>query len=490
MAKRIVAPPSPAELDVALRQDLAMFAHRAFLQLNPGTAYLPNWHIDVMAAKLRDCLLGRTRRLIINIPPRYMKSLTASVAFPAWLLGHRPSARIIAVSYAQELANKHAHDCRAVIESDWYRRVFATRLSPTRNAVSEFVTTERGSRLATSLGGTLTGRGGDFLIVDDPIKPDDAVSETMRKRGNDWYDGVLYSRQDNKNEACIILVMHRLHEDDLVGHVLEQETWEVLSLPAIAEHDEVHTIDTPWGRKTYRRSAGDILHPAFESEDSLARLRATVGEYNFAGQYQQAPTPLGGGLVKLGWLKRYAPGDPPDRFDEVICSWDTANKPSELSDYCACTVWGLRDEHVYLLHVLRRRMDYPALKRAVADVASEYKAGVILIEDKASGTQLIQELRGDGVHGVHAYEPKGDKVMRLHAQSATIESGFVHIPEAAPWLAEYLHELTTFPASKHADQVDSTSQALEWVKMGQKGMGLFYYYKQEAERLRRERGEF
>jgi len=488
MYRHTPVPLTEAEYNVVLRQDLAAFAHRTFLQLNPGTPYLPNWHIEVMAAKLRDCMLGRTRRLIINIPPRYMKSLTGSVAFPAWLLGHKPAAQIITVSYAQDLANKHAHDCRAVVESDWYRRAFQTRLSASRNAVTEFVTTERGYRLTTSTGGTLTGRGGDFLIIDDPIKPDDAVSDAVRKRCNAWYDGVLYTRQNNKNTACIILIMHRLHEDDLVGHVLEHEPWEVLSLPAIAEEDELHRVDTPWGKKTYRRSAGGILHPAFESADALARLKATIGEYNFAGQYQQAPAPFGGGMIKLDWLKRYAPSDLPGRFDEVLCSWDTANKQTELSDFSVCTVWGLRDGHAYLLHVMRRRMDYPTLKRAVIEVAAAHSATVILIEDKAAGTQLVQELRGEGVAGVSGYEPRGDKVMRLHAQSATIESGLVHVPESAPWLAEYLHELTSFPAGKHDDQVDSTSQALEWIKLGQKGMGLFYYYKQLHAEMR-ERGE-
>jgi predicted phage terminase large subunit-like protein len=419
--------------------------------------------------------------LIINIPPRYMKSLTASVSFPAWLLGLDPTTQIIAVSYAQELANKHSLDCRAVMESDWYRRTFpATRLSTTKNAVTEFATTKRGFRMATSVGGTLTGRGGAFLIIDDPIKPDDAVSEPMRNRANQWYDGVLFTRQNNKNTACIIIVMHRLHEDDLVGHVLEQEEWDVLSLPAIAPVDQKFTVDTPWGPKTFERSAGGILHPAFESAEALAITRATIGEYNYAGQYDQSPAPLGGGMVKDEWLKRYKPGSLPN-FDQIIVSCDTGSKPTQLADYSAITVWGYRDPHIYLLHVYRAKVNYPDLKRVVIDIAASYKADVVLIEEKASGIQLIQELREARVRGVKGYEPKGDKVMRLHAQGATIESGMVWVPETAPWLAEYLHELTTFPGSKHDDMVDSTSQVLEWLKIGQSGMGLFYFYKRQWE---------
>ena len=465
------------ELDVALRADLSLFAERTFLQLQPSTPFLPNWHIELMAAKLRDCALGKIRRLIINIPPRYMKSLTTSVAFPAWLLGLNPAAQIIAVSYAQELANKHSADCRAVVESDWFRRVFpAVRLSATKNAVTEFATTQRGFRMATSVGGTLTGRGGDFIIIDDPIKPDDAVSESVRTRCNDWFDGVLFTRQNNKNTSCIILVMHRLHEDDLVGHVLEQEDWEVLSLPAIAEVDQKFLVDTPWGPKPFERSAGGILHPDFESAEALAGTRATIGEYNFAGQYQQSPAPLGGGMVKEEWLKPYKANALPN-FDQIIVSCDTGSKPTELADYSAITVWGYRDPDVYLLHVYRAKVGYPDLKRAVIDIAARYKADIVLIEEKASGIQLIQELKEARVCGVKGYEPKGDKVMRLHAQCATIENGGLWVPESAPWRAEYVHELTTFPGSKHDDMVDATSQVLEWLKIGQKGMGIFYYYK-------------
>jgi predicted phage terminase large subunit-like protein len=478
------------EIDVVLRNDLSLFAERSFLQLQPGTAFLPNWHIELMAAKLRDCALGKIRRLIINIPPRYMKSLTASVAFPAWLLGLDPSAQIIAVSYAQELSNKHSLDCRALMESDWYRRLFpGTRLSASKNAVTEFATTKRGFRMATSVGGTLTGRGGDYIIIDDPIKPDDAVSEAVRTRGNDWFDGVLYTRQNNKNTACIIIVMHRLHEDDLVGHVLEQEEWEVLFLPAIAEVDQVFKVDTPWGPKTYTRSEGGILHPAFESEEALKNTRATIGEYNFAGQYQQSPAPLGGGMVKEEWLKYYKPNALPN-FDQIIVSCDTANKATELADYSAITVWGYRDPDIYLLHVYRAKVDYPNLKRALIDIAGRYHADVVLIEDKGSGTQLLQELREANVRGTKGYVPKGDKVMRLHAQCATIENGGLWLPEDAPWLAEYVHELITFPGSKHDDMVDATSQVLEWLKIGQSGMGLFYFYKRwHEEHVGRLRGD-
>jgi predicted phage terminase large subunit-like protein len=346
-------------------------------------------------------------------------------------------------------------------------------------------------RLATSVGGVVTVRGADFIIIDDPLKPDEALSETQRNAVNAWYDHTLYSRLNDKKTGCIILIMQRLHEDDLVGHVLGQDNkWKVLRFPSIAEEDEVYAIQTPFGRQKFQRRVGEALHPGRESLDILQNIRETQGEYNFAGQYQQAPAPLGGGIVKAGWFKTYSPNELPPKFEMVFQSWDTANKPTELSDYSVCTTWGVKEKHIYLLHVLRRRMGYPALKRAVTEQAEAFRPKEIVIEDKASGTQLIQELVHDGVHGVRRYEPTMDKIMRLHTVSSTIENGFVHLPEKAEWLAEYLHELTTFPKGKHDDQADSTSQALDWVRQGYwgPGMGIFNYYRMENEKLKKERG--
>ncbi|HEY2170153.1 MAG TPA: phage terminase large subunit [Candidatus Angelobacter sp.] len=281
--------------------------------------------------------------------------------------------------------------------------------------------------------------------------------------------------------------MQRLREDDLVGHVLSQNgNWKVLRFPAIAEEDESYVLDTVLGRRRFHRRAGEALHPERESLDILQDIREIQGEYNFAGQYQQAPAPLGGGMVKAGWFKIYGQNELPPKFEMIFQSWDTANKPTELSDYSVCTTWGVKEKHIYLLHVLRRRMDYPA----VAEQAVAFCPKTILIEDKASGTQLIQELIHDGVHGVSRYEPTMDKIMRLHNVSSTIENGFVHLPEKAEWLPEYLHELTTFPKGKHDDQADSTSQALDWVRQGYwgPGMGIFHHYRMEHEKIMRERG--
>ena len=294
------------QYEAALREDFASFVERCFYDLNPQADLAMNWHLEVIAAKLIEVREGRIRRLIVNLPPRHLKSLMASIAFPAWCLGHDPSAQILCVSYGQDLADKFARDCRSIMTSGWYRQIFATRLAAPRQAAQELITTRQGYRLATSTGGVLTGRGADIILIDDPLKPEEALSEAQRRAANDWHDHTLYSRLNDKRHGAIVIIMQRLHEDDLVGHVLAQEQWEVLSFPAIAEEDEVHEIETIWGPECFRRHRGEALHSEREPLETLERIRRTIGDYNFAGQYQQRPAPQGGGLVKRAWFRRYA----------------------------------------------------------------------------------------------------------------------------------------------------------------------------------------
>lgn len=449
-----------------LQQDFVSFIERSFYELNPQTRLLMGQYIEAMAAKLEACRQGKIRRLIINLPPRYLKSHCVSIAFVAWLLGHHPATPIICASYGQDLADKLARDCRTVISSSWYKQLFRTRLSPDKLAVDDFATTDKGGRMATSVGGVLTGRGADYIIIDDPLKPDDALSEIRRNGVNDWFDNTLLSRLNDKTNGCIILIMQRLHQDDLVGHVLEQGGWEVLSFSAIAEQHELYPIETLFGTSYFQRRSGEVLHPERESLAALEVIRHTIGEYNFASQYQQNPAPQGGAMIKKEWLCYYEPGEQPAKFERIVQSWDTANKAGELNDYSVCTTWGEKDKHFYLLHVFRRRMEYPDLKRAIRVQAETHDAHTILIEDKASGTQLIQDLKRDGMAYISGYAPPPcDKMMRLNSQSAAFENSLVLLPSKAPWLTDYVHELTSFPGSKFDDQVDSTTQALAWLRI-------------------------
>jgi predicted phage terminase large subunit-like protein len=458
---------STAEYEFILGQDFTTFIERAFYELNPQSPFVIGPHVEMIASKLEAVREGKIKRLIINLPPRNLKSHCASIAFVAWYLGHTPTGHVICASYGQELADKLARDCRTVMTSQWYRRLFRTRLAG-RHAVYDFMTTAQGTRMATSVGGVLTGRGADIILIDDPLKPEDALSETRRKAVNDWYDNTLLSRLNDKANGCIIIIMQRLHQDDLVGHVLEQEKWEVLAFPAIAEEDETHVIEDAFGTRLFKRKAGEALHPERESLDLYRTIRDTIGDYNFMSQYQQSPVPVGGAMVKTTWLKYYRPEELPGRFTGVVQSWDTANKATDLNDFSVCTTWGVHDRCFYLLDVFRKRLNYPDLKRAVSDLAQRFRASSILIEDKASGTPLIQDLRSDGLIGIKPCEPPAgtDKIMRLHLQTALFSNGNIFLPRHAHWLADYVAELTGFPGTKFDDQVDSTTQALQFLKDG------------------------
>jgi predicted phage terminase large subunit-like protein len=234
----------------------------------------------------------------------------------------------------------------------------------------------------------------------------------------------------------------------------------------VAETEERYLIERFGRRRVFRRSPGDVLQPARETRDDLDRVRQAMSAFGYAAQYQQNPIPLGGAIVKVDWLRYFEPGEEPTRFSIVIQSWDTANKSGELNDFSVCTTWGYLKGGFYLLDVCRKRLEFPDLKREVRRLYEKFGPQKILIEDKASGTQLLQELKNDGLYAVEAYTPPAgaDKIMRLHAQTAPFENGAVWLRREAPWLKDYVSELTGFPGTRHADQVDSTTQALDYLR--------------------------
>jgi len=452
---------APDEFDALSRLDFWVFVQRVFAELT-GEPFADNFHIQKLCAEVDRIRTGANVRLAIALPPRSLKSIIVSVALPAWLLGHNPGCEIVCVSYGQELAEKLSADCRRVMLTPWYRRLFPVTVLD-RQAMSHLATTAGGKRYATSVGGTLTGIGADVILVDDPMKPDEALSDAERKRANEWTRHTLFTRINNKKDDRVIIVMQRLHEDDMIGHVMEFADFELLAFPAIAEGDEVHEIQTPFGTLRHHRKAGEALHPEREPLAVLEKQRKLLGTEFFAAQYQQAPTPPGGGLVKTAWFQRFDLSHQP-RFDRVVQSWDCASKASQLADYSVCTTWGVTARgEVHLIHVLRQRLEYPELKRKVRDMAKEHRAGFVVIEDSSAGTQLIQELSREGFARIKPVKANRDKVMRMAAQTPIIEAGRVFLPREATWLPAYLHELAMFPKGRHDDQVDSTAQALAYI---------------------------
>jgi predicted phage terminase large subunit-like protein len=444
-----------------MRQDLSSFIQRSFATVDPGTPYLHSWHIDAIAYQLELLASGKVNRLIVTMPPRSLKSIAISVAFPAWLLGRDPRLRIMAVSYSEGLAEKLASDCLKVIEAPWYREAFpATRIARGRGARLDFETTRGGGRFSSSVGGSVTGRGGDIILLDDPHKPEEAGSDVRRQAVLDWYRSTLLSRLNRPLFDPIVLVQQRIHEADLAGHLLEQVGWHHLNLPATAEED----CEIPLGRRGTRSwRAGELLHPGRLPADLLERRRAELGSYVFAAQYQQRPAPLGGGIVKWEWFRTHA--TPPRRQsgDLVVQSWDTATKADQANDYSVCTTWLVRDQQAWLIDLFRAKLEFPELRRRIEIEARRHDVSEVLIEEAGSGVALVQDLKRGARLRVIGMTPRDDKATRLLAVTPQIEAGRVSVPSDAPWLAEFRREMVLFPNGKHDDQVDSTTQFLKWM---------------------------
>lgn len=474
--------PNQRVFHAILRQSFSAFNHKVFNELHTGDSYDHNWHIDAKAHALSRVTDGQIKRLLITQPPRSLKSITTSVAWVAWVLGHDPAKSFICISYSQDLATDLAEKFRRVVSTKLYQVLFpGTRF--TKLTQTDAQTDKGGRRLATSIGGTLTGRGGDIIIIDDPLKADEAHSEVARKAVIDWFAGTLQSRLNNQKTSSMIIVMQRLHEEDLAGYVLsggdeendsgnsaKASDWVQLCLPAIATQDE----RIPIGDNRYHvRKEGGVLHPAREGRIELEHLRQEMGSQRFAAQYQQNPVPLDGNMVKRDWLIEYDLLDldrlKAQHFARIVQSWDIAGSTSSHSDFSVCTTWLKLKKDYYLIDVLRKRLNFPDLKRRVVSHALQYDAATVLIEKNGLGLSLFQELSEDSTPGFArpiGIRVKEDKIVRMEAQSAKIEAGQMHIPKDASWLADYIHELMGFPYAKYDDQVDSTSQFLKWAGDG------------------------
>ncbi|MEO9462355.1 MAG: hypothetical protein ABJ242_06430 [Marinomonas sp.] len=350
MTAKLLVPQNPAELlRAAQRRDFTAFLQRAWPHVTGGELIQWNWHLDAIAYELNRVAGGDSRRLIVNLPPRNGKSKLTSIIWVAYMLGQDPTLGFVCVSYSGELSGKLARDCLSIMQAPWYRELFPrTKISRKRSANWDFETTRGGGRLATSVTGTLTGRGGDIIILDDVIKPDEANSETTRGNVNEWFRSTLASRLNDKSSGAILCVMQRLHEVDLCGMLLEAGGWNHLSLPAIAP--EAAQIQLTRSR-VHDRKEGDILHPAREDQNVLNELKASMGSGAFAAQYQQDPSPAEGNLFQAGWLKEYGSDFDRTVYGEVIQSWDTAIKTGDSHDYSVCITAMLRGSDIFIIDV-------------------------------------------------------------------------------------------------------------------------------------------
>jgi predicted phage terminase large subunit-like protein len=412
------------------------------------------YHHDLIVSKLEAVERGQISRLMIFLPPRHGKSLITSAIFPAWYLGRHPERHVIFSSYGQELSDDFGRRVRNFISDPIHQAIFPNcGFSEDSTAAHRFNTVKGGAYYAVGRGGPITGRGADLLLIDDPIKDRDEVhSETIRKSLHEWFASVAYTRL--MPGGAIIIIQTRWHEDDLAGWLLREhasENWDVLSLPAIAEQNE-----------KFRRE-GEPLWPERFSLETLNRIRDTIGGAAWASLYQQRPAAAEGVIFKRNWWQVYRLPLTVE-MNRIVQSWDTAYKRGTENDFSVCTTWGEAENGYYLLHLWRDRVEFPELKRMLASLAHQWKPNAILVEDRASGQSLIQELKRSTVLPLIPVKADSDKLTRAQAVTPLIEAGKIFLPESAPWRSDYIEEMAGFPNGRHDDVVDATTQALNYLR--------------------------
>lgn len=444
--------------ELALANDFYSFFRQAFGELHPNLQFDEAWHAEVICREVVRFLDGEAERdLVVNAPPRSLKSEIISVALTAYLLGKDPSLRILCVSYSAQVAEAFARDTKVVMEANWYKRVFRQARIKRSNETGIF-TTAGGYRRTISVNGSVTGFGSDLTIIDDPIRADEVNSQAIRERTNDWLSSTLASRANDKRKAKTILVMQRLHVDDPTSTILRRKGARHINLPAVANCNRVFDL-TPGRAKQW--ADGEPLHSDRLSLTILAAERESLGERTFAAQYLQTPVPLDGGMIRWSWFKFYDECPAYRPSDRRIFSWDTALSDAGTADYSVCTEWLVRDRLFYLVSVTRARLIYPDLRRCIAAQTGAHGNAIILIEEKGSGMSVAQDLKRDGIN-VIGYKPESSKEQRASIASLQIEQGNVYLPRVARWLPDFQAECLQFPNGKHDDQVDSMSQAIIW----------------------------
>jgi predicted phage terminase large subunit-like protein len=465
-----------------MKRSLKEFIKSSWQTIEPGRDFYDNWHIDAIADHLQAVVDGDIKRLIINIPPRHMKSISVAVALPAWTWTKQPDKKFLYASYAGSLSIRDSVKCRRLIDSRWYKEHFGDsfKLTTDQNQKQRFENDKTGQRIATSVDGALTGEGGDIIIIDDPHNVREAESSTVREGVLEWWDQAMQTRLNDPKTGAFIIIMQRVHENDLTGHILsnENDDWDHLCLPA---RYEIGHPTPPRSRLNFtdpRTKENELLWPDRIDEKTLTTLEKSLGTYASAGQLQQRPMPKGGGILKSEWWVPWESYDLPD-IEYVLQSWDTAFSTKENTSYSARTTWGVfKNKGVTCALVLEMwydRVTYPELRKLAQEAYNDYEPDAVLIEKKASGQSLLQDLRMAGIP-VLEYMPDRDKEARAHASSALLEDGRIYFPFDKKWAKDLIDICASFPATDNDDIVDTCTQA--WLRLRK---GWFVTHSQDYE---------
>ena len=522
---------------VELEDDLYLFTKRAWREIDPAP-FRDGWPIQAVCEHLTAVVDGEIKRLIINIPPRSGKSTLCSVCFPAWTWAQPqitptsgPGVQFVYASYAEKLALRFSLRNRRLIQSDWYKERWGDRftLMGDENTAHRFVNSVSGERLVTSISGTATGFGGNIFVIDDPNAANEAFSEAAIQEVIDWWDQTASTRLNDIDAGAFVIIQQRLAENDLTGHVLEQSIgdWDLLMLPMHYDPDRI--VNTSIGWQDPRTDEGELLWPERFPDKAVRQLEQTLGPFAAAGQLEQSPKPKGGGVIKYDWWNAWEPENYPP-MDFILASLDTAYTEKTENDYSALTIWGVftydtvavpgriigadgrpmylgprnfaeESPRVMLIHAWQERLGMHDLVTKVAKSCNLMKVDLLLIENKASGISVAQEMQRLYSHeawGVEMNDPKSiDKLSRLHSvvplfapelrQKRDIQGkalydqrgapimvrardGIVYAPSAPGmptfrvWAEECIRQVESFPHGAHDDYVDTVSQALRCLR--------------------------
>lgn len=459
-------------------RSLSDFIQQAWPVIEPGTEYLHNWHVDAICEYLQAVDAGQVTRLLINMPPRYMKSIAVSVMWPAWSWINNPESRWLFASYAGNLSTQHSVDRRTIIQSDWYQERWANKyqLTSDQNVKTEYQNDRQGRMFATSFGGVATGKGGDRIVIDDPHDPKGAESDVQRDSTVATFKRKLSTRLNDKKKGAIVVVMQRLHEKDVSATCIE-EGYTHLCLPCEDSPDKV--ISTPSG-KEFTRDVSGILWPEREGPREIAQAKIQLGPYGYAGQYQQRPAPAGGGRFKRDWFRYYKTDgefykllrrdgsfkvvriSDCDRFatmDPAGTEKERDNKPC----YTVIGVWDVTPNHemIKVEHV-REMMETPEVVDKGIEIVRRFDCPWLGVEKDGIGLGVVQNIRRRGVT-VRAIKAKGSKQARSETAEIRMAAGMIFFPVSAPWLFDLETELMSFPKGEYVDQVDELAHAALWV---------------------------
>jgi len=465
----------------------------AWPAVNGAVPYQDNWHIEAICEHLEAVASGQIKRLIINMPFRLLKSTIVSQAFPAWEWLQRPNLQYLTASYAKDVAIRDAVASRRIIESDLYRHHYGHlfKMTTDQNVKSRYDNDKGGSRTISSTDGAATGFGGNRIIIDDPISAKDADSLIARQTAIEYWRGTASTRLNDAQNDAIIIVHQRLNEQDLTGYVLAEESevgWEHLILPM--RYEAASVKQTCIGYKDPRTTEGELLFPDRLNESTVKKIEVTLGSYHTAAQLQQKPNKRGGTIIHGEWIKRY---NVLPVIEHRYMYADTAQKTKESNDYSVIQIWGKSNGRIYLLDQLRGRWEAPELKRRAIAFWEKHVAltnhdnGIgplrkFKVEDKSSGTGLIQDIQETGGIPIEAIERDRDKYTRVLDGLSYLEAGLVYIPEAAAYTSDFITECEAFTSNDshlHDDQIDPMMDAIkdmlggvdkiaQWIKLGKR----------------------